>query len=197
MRNVKMFHLAALILTALSLAGCLTWPFGESPQEPQYRRPRQYPQPSLSPQYPQPSQSPWTPPPKTPPVAAGPRNIDPVRELFHLVNRARVRAGVPLLRPAADLMRSARIRACELPRHFSHRRPDGRFFDTALRYRGKRWSENIAAGSETPQDVMDQWMHSPGHRQNMLDPRLREVGLGLCVVKDEYTHYWVQLFRRE
>lgn len=162
--------LSALLLAAACFPGCLWTPAGP----PTYR--------------------PAPPPPASYPDA--PPGGGPLRELFHLVNRARVRAGAPLLRPAADLMQSARIRACELPRRFSHRRPDGRFFDTVLRYRGRRWTENIAAGSETPEGVMDQWMNSPGHRQNMLDPRLREVGLGLCVVKDEYGHYWVQLFRR-
>ena len=39
-------------------------------------------------------------------------------------------------------------------------------------------------------------MNAPGHRANILDPELRELGVGYCQAPDsEYGHYWVQLFR--
>ena len=39
-------------------------------------------------------------------------------------------------------------------------------------------------------------MNSPGHRANILDPELRELGVGYCYADGSaYGHYWVQLFR--
>lgn len=39
-------------------------------------------------------------------------------------------------------------------------------------------AENIAAGYSTPEDVMDAWMASPGHRANILSTGYREIGVG-------------------
>lgn len=54
-------------------------------------------------------------------------------------------------------------------------------------------AENIAAGSRTPSQVFQQWMNSPGHRANMLNPDVSEVGVGfvLNAPRTSYSHYWV------
>jgi hypothetical protein len=39
-------------------------------------------------------------------------------------------------------------------------------------------AENLAA-APTPEALEEEWMHSPGHRANILDPRLNEIGVGL------------------
>lgn len=38
--------------------------------------------------------------------------------------------------------------------------------------------ENIAYGSVSPDQLMSLWMHSPGHRANILDPRFTVIGVG-------------------
>lgn len=48
--------------------------------------------------------------------------------------------------------------------------------------------ENIAKGQFTVKQVMDEWMNSPGHRKNILQPQYTEVGFGL------YGTVWVQNF---
>ncbi len=55
--------------------------------------------------------------------------------------------------------------------------------------------ENIAYGYPTPKAVMNAWMHSEGHRQNILNRKFRKIGLGLARSADG-TPYWVQDFGR-
>jgi hypothetical protein len=49
--------------------------------------------------------------------------------------------------------------------------------------------ENIAAGQETPAEVMSAWMGSPGHRANILATATWEVGVGYAT-GGRYGHYW-------
>lgn len=118
-------------------------------------------------------------------------------QVLNLVNRERAKVGVRPLYLADDLQSAAQIRAKELTKLFSHTRPDGRPCRTAL---SDTWGigENIAAGSETPEEVVEQWMNSPGHRRNILDSRYSSLGVGYCYDPDGvggYTYYWVQMFR--
>ena len=55
--------------------------------------------------------------------------------------------------------------------------------------------ENLAAGQQTPAEVMKVWMDSPAHRDIILDPNWTEVGIAVRV-GGEYEIYWVQLFGR-
>lgn len=49
---------------------------------------------------------------------------------------------------------------------------------TAAGYDWDFMAENIARGFVTESSVMQAWMNSPGHRDNMVDPRPQEFGLG-------------------
>ena len=117
-------------------------------------------------------------------------------QVLNLVNAERAKVGASPLRLNQDLQDAAAIRAEEITRNFSHTRPDGSSCFTLLRNRNRTLGENIAAGSATPEAVVDQWMHSPGHRANILNKDFKELGVGYCR-KDgtEYTHYWIQMFR--
>ena len=66
-------------------------------------------------------------------------------------------------------------------------------------YEWNRWGENVAAGHSTPEDVMEGWMKSPGHRNNILNPNFTEMGIGYEFLVDDkgsvnYSHYWTQVF---
>lgn len=50
--------------------------------------------------------------------------------------------------------------------------------------RGKAAAENLSQAAASPAAVIDAWMHSFGHRSNLLDPSLTEIGVG-CVVDGE------------
>ncbi len=120
-------------------------------------------------------------------------------EVVRLVNVERAKEGLPALGTFDSLTQAAEIRAPELPTLFSHDRPDGSSCFTALDATGASKGaytsgENIAAGSSTAADVVEQWMNSPGHRANILNKDFTHIGVGYCKSGSGYGHYWVQMF---
>ena len=117
-------------------------------------------------------------------------------EVLNLVNAERAKVGAPALKLAGDLQEEADIRAQEIVQLFSHTRPDGSECFTVMRNRGNTCGENVAAGQASPAEVVNAWMNSPGHRENILNPAYRELGVGYAYEDySTYHHYWVQLFR--
>ena len=117
-------------------------------------------------------------------------------QVLRLVNAARAKVGAAPLRLSDELMTACAIRSEEITRRFAHERPDGSSCFSLVPDRNRVMGENIAAGSATPEDVVDQWMNSPGHRANILDKRFRELGVGHSYKEgSDYGHYWVQMFR--
>ena len=109
-----------------------------------------------------------------------------------LVNRERTSRGLNRLRSNGRLDRAARghSRAMVNQRFFAHDSPGGASVMTRVKRRGYHSSgglmvgENIAWGSghyATPAEIVDGWMHSPGHRSNILHPGFREIGVGAAL----------------
>lgn len=123
-----------------------------------------------------------------------PNSTDFAQRVVALCNMERVKKRLKWLSLDAELQNVAQIRARELTQSFSHTRPNGtRCF--SLYPSGRRMAENIAAGSETPERVVAQWMSSPGHRANIMNPKLRRIGVGYAYfASGQYLHYWVQCF---
>ena len=74
-------------------------------------------------------------------------------------------------------------------------RPDGRDCFTAMKEAGVSYraaGENIAKGQRTPEQVVDGWMKSDGHRENLLSADFGRLGVGYHV--ENGRTYWVQLF---
>ncbi len=120
------------------------------------------------------------------------------QNILMLVNKERSKFGISPLRLAKDLQDGANIRAKELTVLYDHTRPDGSPCYTVLSRKGRGAGENIAAGQRTEEAVMRDWMSSPGHRNNILNPNFRELGVGYTFKENDsnrYNHYWVQLFR--
>lgn len=82
--------------------------------------------------------------------------------------------------------------------YFSHTSQDGRTFAQRITATGYTWrtvAENIAAGQATPESVVSGWLQSPGHCANIMNPALRELGVGYAYNGNStYRHYWVQDF---
>lgn len=119
------------------------------------------------------------------------------QQVLTLVNKERAKVGAAPLRLSAELQEGAAIRAREIAQVFSHTRPNGKKCQTVIR-NGWDIGENIAAGNSTPEEVVEGWMNSPGHRANILDRRYGELGVGYCYDVNGvggYKHYWVQMFR--
>lgn len=114
-----------------------------------------------------------------------------------LVNAARRDAGLSELELDADLCAAAQARAQEIAQSFSHTRPDGSSCFTILEEFGISYraaGESIAMGQRTPEEVMDGWMNSSGHRANILNGTFPSIGVGYYVDGAGAAH-WVQIFQ--
>jgi uncharacterized protein YkwD len=83
--------------------------------------------------------------------------------------------------------------------YFSHTTPEGVDFATRIKAEKYDWSgaaENIAAGQPTPEAVMRDWMNSSGHRANILNCGLVDLGVGVAyqTKNNRRTPYWTQDF---
>lgn len=118
---------------------------------------------------------------------------DYVSSVFSKVNVERRKSGLKSYLLDDQLCRAAQIRANELDKCFSHNRPDGRDCYSVLnelRISYNNSGENIAQGQDAPTQVMDAWMHSSGHRANILSKKFSRIGIGYSSA----TNSWVQLF---
>lgn len=104
-----------------------------------------------------------------------------------LVNRERTSRGIRKLRRnrRLDLASRRHARSMAARNFFEHGNFVGRIRSANyLRgVRGYRLGENIAWGSGsmgTPAEIVDAWMHSPGHRANILQRGFREIGIGIA-----------------
>lgn len=115
--------------------------------------------------------------------------------VIRLTNAARQQNGVALLEADSGLARAAAVRAQEISRSFSHTRPGGGSFVSALSESGVAYrsaGENIASGQSSADEVVRAWLASPGHRANILAGRYSRIGAAAIEVNG--TTYWVQLF---
>lgn len=118
------------------------------------------------------------------------------QEVLRLVNAERAKVGAQPLKFADDLAASAFVRATELPTKFSHTRPNGSKCFTAMPQRGHILGENLAGGQTSPQQVVQAWMDSKTHRENILSTKYKELGVVYYYQPNsKYKHYWVQHFR--
>ncbi len=122
-------------------------------------------------------------------------------EILRLCNEQRVRYGLEMLTTREDLWQDvAMVRAAELPAYFSHDRPDGRscwtaYYEAGIMYTGA--SENISAGRSGPEEVVNAWMNSEGHRANILRSSSRLLATGYCYSDNSrYKRYYCQNFMR-
>lgn len=118
------------------------------------------------------------------------------QQVVKLVNEERAKAGLSELTLDTNVEAAAQVRAGEIKQLFSHTRPDGSKFSTALQEQGVNYKgagENIAWGQKTPEAVMQAWMNSAGHRANILNARFTKIGVGYYQDANG-TNYWTQLF---
>ncbi|MBX3011544.1 MAG: CAP domain-containing protein [Caldilineaceae bacterium] len=120
--------------------------------------------------------------------------------VVELVNEVRAAQNLPPMKLSAGLTNSARYHAADMNQddYFSHQTQDRRngvlvtvcdwsarvlvYYDN---HRGL--AENIAAGYLSPEEVMEGWLNSSSHRDNLLGS-YREIGVGFI------NNYWVQDF---
>jgi len=106
---------------------------------------------------------------------------------FCLLNVERTSRGIPALRrnKRLDLASERHARSMAAHKFFEHGNFVGRIRSAHYLSGVRSWrlGENIAWGSGvlgTPAEIVDAWMHSPGHRANILDRGFREIGIGIA-----------------
>ncbi len=128
-------------------------------------------------------------------VVAGYFCYDFETEVIRLVNIERAKEGLRPVVANKSLRSSAALRAVEIVESFSHTRPNGKKWATAINVNYVCAGENIAAGQRTPERVVQAWMESEGHRKNIMNPKYSEIGVGCYYDADQpYRYYWGQLF---
>jgi uncharacterized protein YkwD len=131
-------------------------------------------------------------------TASRPHHITPSRKVLRLVNQQRAAVGCPALTMNSQLLSAAQQHNSEQAQYnySSHAGRDGSSPDARISRAGYQfswWSENIAWGQRTPQDVVNWWMNSPGHRANILNCNLRDTGIAHNVSSNG-TPYWTEDF---
>jgi uncharacterized protein YkwD len=116
------------------------------------------------------------------------------------INRHRMRDGLAPLRAEPLLDRAAQRHASDMADNdfFGHDGSDGSGIGARASHAGYGWrriAENVSAGAESPEEVVDGWMASEGHRRNLLRPGFRDAGVGYAFVDPDpgrarYRHYW-------
>jgi len=118
-------------------------------------------------------------------------------------NTYRTQQGCPPVTVNAQLTDAAQSHSEDmaLSDFFAHTGSDGSTPWQRIERTGYRYSlaaENIAAGYTTPEAVVQGWLNSVSHRDNILDCNLREIGVGYYYLQDDsgtvnYRHYWTQI----
>ena len=117
------------------------------------------------------------------------------QKVINLVNQERQKAGLKPLKENWELSRVAQFKAEDMKEkhYFDHNSPTyGSPFkmmtDFGIHYNYA--GENIAQGQQTPEAVMQAWMNSQGHRENILSPNFTQIGVGYV----SGSNIWVQQF---
>ncbi|MFC8827269.1 CAP domain-containing protein [Streptomyces sp. NPDC057137] len=114
-----------------------------------------------------------------------------------LVNSERSKAGCEPVSANAQLATAALRHSQDMAAkdYFDHNSPDGKDPGDRITAAGYRWTtygENIARGQQTPAEVMEGWMNSPGHRANILNCAFKEIGVGVHDASG--GPWWTQAF---
>jgi len=117
------------------------------------------------------------------------------------VNAERARESLDALTWCPALARSATEHSIDMAaqNYFEHESLDGREVSDRAEAQGYDYrtvGENIAVGQRDVEEVMQGWMDSPGHRENILRPEYTHLGSGVATgdFKGQQSIYWTQNF---
>jgi uncharacterized protein YkwD len=135
------------------------------------------------------------------------------QQVIDLTNEQRQQHGCAALVRSDTLSAAASAHSRDMAMHdlFSHTGSDGSTMISravAAGYSYTLLAENLAAGTATPAEVVTGWMNSAGHRANILNCGLHELGVGFYAQMDDqsnvrldngqlggpYRYYWTQDF---
>lgn len=120
------------------------------------------------------------------------------QQVVDLTNQERAKQGLAPLKVDIELSKVAREKSKDMAinNYFSHTSPTyGSPFDMMKKF-GISYTaagENIAKGQRSPQEVVNAWMNSSGHRANILNPNFTHIGVGFV----DQGYIWTQQFIRK
>ena len=117
------------------------------------------------------------------------------QEVVTLTNAERAKQGLAALEIDTELSKVARAKSQDMKdnNYFDHNSPTyGSPFDMMKQFGISYTSagENIAQGQQTPEEVVEAWMNSQGHRENIMNASFTHIGVGYV----ESGNYWTQQF---
>jgi uncharacterized protein YkwD len=137
-------------------------------------------------------------------LGSSPSASNIVNEIVNLTNSYRQQNGLAPLTLNSRLSNAAQTHTQNMAFQdfVSHVGVDGASVGHRVSATGYQWSlvaENIAAGYQTAADVVQGWIDSPGHRANLLNPTVTEIGVGYYFLANDpgnatWNHYWTQVF---
>ncbi|MEH7349117.1 CAP domain-containing protein [Gottfriedia acidiceleris] len=116
-------------------------------------------------------------------------------KVIELTNIERTKAGLKPFKANNELSKVSRIKSKDMTdkNYFDHNSPTyGSPFDMMKKFgiSYNHAAENIAKGQKTPEEVVKAWMNSAGHRANILNGKLDQIGVGY----DSRSNAWTQMF---
>jgi uncharacterized protein YkwD len=121
---------------------------------------------------------------KTKPDVLGYASNISIQEVVNLTNQKRAEAGLSALSLNQTLSNAAYVKGADMisKDYWAHVSPDGTqpwaFFKNAG-YRYRYAGENLARDFSNATEAVNAWMNSPTHRDNILNPKYKEIGIGV------------------
>src|SRR5699024_2126820 len=117
------------------------------------------------------------------------------QRVFELTKEEREKNGLTAFEMDEPLSDVAREKSQDMKQkgYFDHQSPTyGSPFEMMKQFgiNYQTAGENIAMGQQSPEEVVQAWMNSPGHRENILNDSFTHLGVGYV----ENGNYWTQLF---
>ncbi len=127
-----------------------------------------------------------------------------IQQVFTLTNLERAQFGLAPLTLDIQLSQAAQNHSNDMAYNdfFGHAGSNGSTATDRIHATGYEYqtaAENVAAGFSTAAAVVNGWMNSSGHRANILNPEVKNIGIGYIYLADDtgnldYRHYWTQVF---
>lgn len=117
------------------------------------------------------------------------------KKVVELTNAEREKQGLKPLQLDEELSKVAKEKSKDMQskNYFDHNSPTyGSPFDMMKKF-GVEYSsagENIAKGQASPEEVVQAWMNSEGHRKNIMNSSFTHIGVGHVAE----GNYWTQMF---
>lgn len=127
------------------------------------------------------------------PLTAGNSRAFGISDIVSESNQARAQLNRRQLASSAQLMSAAQMKAEDMAKghYFAHTAPDGTVawdYFKKVGYKYEIAGENLAITNESSESVIQGWLNSPTHRENLLSPDYTDMGIGMAAFGDYQGH---------